>query len=696
MKSSRYTATFFTGVAIAFILFAFGSISASPASQSDGRDSAQMRELYGALEKSDAGKARALIQRWPRLARLRLGNTTALHRVIYDNGMPDAVRLDLARLLLSHGADVNALDGDHATPLNSSAENDARGHDFAMARLLLSHGANPDIADGGFRNTPLHWALIRSKPDVAAIVIDAGADVTLKGDGGNTPLHWAALSGYNDIVRKLVKRGAKVNVQNSIDETPILWALNEGHRGTADLLKSLGAHYDMRLHEAAKHGDSASVERLLKNSPALLETRDPKGYTPLLLASQECHLEVVRLLLRRGANPNYWAGKRYTALYLAAGSLKKDAPLVVKALLDGHAKIDARDYDCDTPILNAAQRGRIETVNFLVVRGASVNDRGGEWHTPLTHAIMAGRSDMVEFLIKNKAEVNGEDVYHETPVIYGVRSGNVTVIRLLLTAGASPKAQFRDGGLLLHYAVRSGSPEMVRALCIGGAPLNTRDSEGKTALCLGIEGRNLAIVRFLVERKADVNTLDSGGKSPFDYAGEKNKIEIIEILKSAGARPCAGIFEAAACGDTVKIASLIEQYPPIVRVKDGQTGCTPLIYSARARKREAMMLLMAGDADVGAKDQKGASVLHLAAKAGFDDVMNDLIGKGADVSAKDCNGNTPLHYAAMGGSAAAAKVLTEKKVELNVLNQSRKTPYGLALLYRHRDVAMFLRKLGAQ
>jgi ankyrin repeat protein len=193
-----------------------------------------------------------------------------------------------------------------------------------------------------------------------------------------------------------------------------------------------------------------------------------------------------------------------------------------------------------------------------------------------------------------------------------------------------------------------------------------------------------------------VNTLDSTGKGPLEHALAKNRREIIDYLRSSGARMAGGIFEAAEKGDLAHITARIEEYPPVVNAKEGKTGDTPLLSAARGRKAAAMKLLISKNADVTSKDGRGTGALHLASKAGFDEIMLLLIEKGADIKEPDMEGNTPLHYAAMSGVVRAAKVLTDRKAALSALNRQKKTPYGLAVKLKLKDMAEFLRRLGAQ
>jgi len=157
--------------------------------------------------------------------------------------------------LLSRGADPNAVGNFGMRPLHLAVYVGNR----EAAEILLNHGADPNIRDtaGG---TPLHWAVVGGFPDIVELLLERGADPNAKDNAGNTPLHIAAMGHTNEVaamfielaprfgleypydhldtVRILLEYGANPTVKNSYGQTPIDMALKYGNDEIAWLLAS--------------------------------------------------------------------------------------------------------------------------------------------------------------------------------------------------------------------------------------------------------------------------------------------------------------------------------------------------------------------------------------------------------------------------------------------------------------------------
>lgn len=156
-------------------------------------------------------------------------------------------RPEIANLLISRGADVNAPTARHTTALHAAAGMSASeftaaglgviqlaptsGHakiPFELATLLLANGAQVDPLDNEHR-TPLHWAVEAGdgrngavgNGAVAALLLEKGANVNMVDGRGLTPLHLAARRGGLQMVKLLLDKGAAVNPVSPEGLTPL-------------------------------------------------------------------------------------------------------------------------------------------------------------------------------------------------------------------------------------------------------------------------------------------------------------------------------------------------------------------------------------------------------------------------------------------------------------------------------------------
>jgi ankyrin repeat protein len=230
---------------------------------------------------------------------------------------------DRVRELLDAGADVNVRNADKQrlqyTPLHWAAY---YGH-LEIAEILISRGADLDAEDSDY-STPLYLAAEEGHPKVVEFLISKGAEVNVKSSWwGYTPLHRAAwgpvtmrkhLGGrtvseadlnenYLEIVGMLLEKGAKVDVLDNDGKTPLDQAIGNGEKEIAVLLRKHGAEHGT-IDAAAYGGDIKAVKGFLANGVEVNVKGGSIMGTPLHYAAQGGHLDIVELLLAKGAEVN--------------------------------------------------------------------------------------------------------------------------------------------------------------------------------------------------------------------------------------------------------------------------------------------------------------------------------------------------------------------------------------------------------
>ncbi len=135
--------------------------------------------------------------------------------------------IEASRKALRDGADVNAKDPDGNTPLHIACKNGR----VDLARLLLFYGADVNAPAGKSGWTPLHVVCWSNQDDFVRLFLKAGADVNALDLGGSTALHYASRSGFVDVVRLLIEYGADVNAKNNSMRSSLDLAVGNGIPG---------------------------------------------------------------------------------------------------------------------------------------------------------------------------------------------------------------------------------------------------------------------------------------------------------------------------------------------------------------------------------------------------------------------------------------------------------------------------------
>jgi len=165
--------------------------------------------------------------------------------------------------------------------------------------------------------------------------------------------------------------------------------------------------YKLIIFKAVECGDLAEVKELIANGADVNKMND-YGWTPLMIASQNGHVEILKALLYKGADINAKGKYGITALMVASemGDLK-----IVNELLSEGADVNARDDYGWTALLASSKNGNIEVVQALLTNGADLNAKNENSKNALMYAAENNHGNIAEILIK--AGSNTEPLYQE-------------------------------------------------------------------------------------------------------------------------------------------------------------------------------------------------------------------------------------------------------------------------------------------
>ena len=147
------------------------------------------------------------------------------------------------------GTSVNAWDEYGVTTLHYAAE--AEKPNLNVVKMLIAQGAQINVKDKNGR-TPLYGAVVKSSLEIVKFLVQSGADVNTKDASGYSPLTWAAASSRADykIIGFLIQAGANVNFRGWRGRTPLHWAAENGNPEIVRLLLRKGA--DLKIMDDDK------------------------------------------------------------------------------------------------------------------------------------------------------------------------------------------------------------------------------------------------------------------------------------------------------------------------------------------------------------------------------------------------------------------------------------------------------------
>ena len=289
------------------------------------------REATPLIYASAFGSAEALRMLLEAKADVNASNALGMTALHFSVTEPDK-----ARLLVEHGANVNAKTKTGRTPLIVAG---FQNHSDAVVQLLIAKGADVLAADKD-GNTFLLAASGALNPEEVKLAVARSADVNGKDSSGTTALINAATAGDLESVRFLIAKGADVNAATKRE------AAGAVKNGKIDLGEMTA------LMMAAPWGPSSIVEALLR-AGARVNVQDQRGFTALTYAVTTEHQDpaIVALLLKAGAKPDIRARNGETP---AAWAQKFSNPAVTQML-----RVSAAGSTAAVETLNGVPNSRV-------------------------------------------------------------------------------------------------------------------------------------------------------------------------------------------------------------------------------------------------------------------------------------------------------------------------------------------------
>ncbi|MEM6689565.1 MAG: ankyrin repeat domain-containing protein [Planctomycetota bacterium] len=427
---------------------------------------------------------------------------------------------DIRKLLTEDGTLINKTDGDRRTPLHLAA----RYGSAELVSYLLQQGS--DVNARCYNDfTPLH---LTRNPEIARVLIKAGADLEAKSASG-TAMKSAVSDRNLPLIKVFLDAGQSLSFENLVE----LEMVKEVAK-TLEEKPWLAKSPRKVLHTASRKGNLELVRLLLRYGA------DPNQdygfmnvsgvFTPLCSAVRAGHYEIAKLLCERGARTDVAGGKFYDTLLLLA-TAESDAEFV-KLLVEYGVDVQVGDDEGRTPLHIACSLGDSEKVLTLIDAGADVNVANQNEATPYAFAMAKGHDEIADVLIERGAlldlfgacafgrldevqeilnrepeSTNSRDSFYRTPLFWAVDKGHVNIARRLIEAGADVKIRAPD---VFEYANVNYGPmiDLRRA----------QNSRGDSLFHVAADHLGLGMLDLLFESGADINAIDSDGRSPMERA----------------------------------------------------------------------------------------------------------------------------------------------------------------------------------
>ncbi|GBG23794.1 Ankyrin repeat domain-containing protein 50 [Hondaea fermentalgiana] len=340
--------------------------------------------------------------------------------------------IEIVRMLLDRGAHVNICEYSDECPLlgacreghievvrmllnrDDKIQNREKALGIAvekknadLARLFVQHGMNFECLRNPFdyvgedhNEDPYFWpkrelTLVgrageeeQSQEMIELFLDHGGGNVDDVDRDEFTALKYACLRGQYKLAKFLIERGAEISFDpDGTDYTsPLIIACEQSHESIVELLLDHGAHTDAPygrdtpLMITCENGAMVSFKKLLTCDDVCIDEQNRDGCTALMIACANGHLEMVKLLLKRGAEVDMQDHKGRRALAYSANEA------CIQCLLEHSVRLGPRAISDEELLGIVSSRGCTSMVKELLEKGVNVNckDRGG--FTPLMRA----------------------------------------------------------------------------------------------------------------------------------------------------------------------------------------------------------------------------------------------------------------------------------------------------------------------
>lgn len=499
----------------------------------------------------------------------------------------------------------------------------------------------------------------------------------------------------------------------------------------------------------ARYGRIDALRKMLDADPKLLDRKDGDERTPLHLAARWGRLDIVKLLLARGAAPDEKAYNRFTPLHMAIMFGRRE---ILELLLEQKVDVNAKTAFDRTPVDLAIEHKQKPLMELLLKHGA---------HYGIYSAACRGDAERIRKLLKEKPETITREMALQAirrghaeaaallaplvvdrpainmeirePLLFDA-TAHLDVVKALIASGQDPaernesrfSSRTTPSSTLLHVAARNGHTETL-AFLLGLDDFEDRDLRNaaqQTPAHEAAKNGRLAALQLLHASGADLEAKDRGGRTAVHHAASSGHPKLLAWMTTKGivlhAPDKAGRTPLALATKGIhptekRVKQRLEAAWTLVRhgvkvdlrsaavIGDTIGAKTLLEQDPELVKEKGLLvralsfgnkdivaLLLDAGADVQELDERKTTPLHWCASWNQPEIAKLLLARGADVHAQNRFGYTPLHEAARAHCTSVAKVLLDAGAKRDVKDKEGKVPLALCNDYTPKELRALL------
>uniref|UniRef100_A0A1I8I1A6 Poly [ADP-ribose] polymerase n=1 Tax=Macrostomum lignano TaxID=282301 RepID=A0A1I8I1A6_9PLAT len=633
-----------------------------------------------------------------------------------------------------------------ASSLESAASPDlfeaCRAGDLARVKRLLAMGHSALARDpAGQGSTPLHFASGFGRRDVAAALLQSGAPVNARDEGGLVPLHNACSFGHCDVVNLLLDSGADPNLKDNWGYTPLHEAAAKGKLEACLLL------LQRKADPSARNAEGRTRARLGRGDYRKEE---------ILEASRSGNEEIMRLYLTPiNVNCHAGDGRKSSPLHLAAGYNRTK---IIRLLLQHGADVHAKDKGGLVPLHNACSYGHYEVAELLLQAGASVHAVDLWQFTPLHEAASKGRAEVCALLLAHSADPFHANCHGKTPAdlaptpdlrdrlmrdykgccLYNaVLGADSASVKKLITPDLLNYRHPVSGDSLLHACAACATPAGGKRRQIGesllrkGCQLGDKNRQLQTPLHVAASRGHMDVLELLLKLGAKPNSPDRSGHTPLHAAAGAGHTAACRLLLAYGADPTVHSLDGHSADSVAAepaLAALLAQEAcrptaaPIVAAAAATAAAAaspPSLAAVPTTTVQQQQPSSSSSASASlpisppvpptspptppappvpeTRNQVDLQLLE-AAKSGDLDLVTRLVRAHPEaVNCRDLDGrhSTPLHFAAGYNRLSVVEFLLQQGADVHAKDKGGLVPLHNACSYGHAKVAELLLHSGA-